>query len=65
VVETVKAAFAHWSRLWLQWRERLAEISRPDASLRLAELVLAECGLPRCGPKWNGQSMDHGLQRSE
>ena len=65
VVETVKGAFAHWGRLWLQWRERLGEISRPDASLRLVELVLAECDLPRCRPKWNGRSVDQGRQRSE
>ncbi len=54
VIEFVKGAFAHWGRLWQQWRERLSEISRPDASLRLAELVLAECDLPRPRPKRNG-----------
>ncbi|MDB6022063.1 MAG: UDP-N-acetylglucosamine:LPS N-acetylglucosamine transferase [Pedosphaera sp.] len=43
VPELVKDAFAHRSRLWLEWRRNLAKLSKPDASLRLAELVLAEC----------------------
>jgi UDP-N-acetylglucosamine:LPS N-acetylglucosamine transferase len=29
--------------LWQQWRERLEKESRPDASLRIARLVLEEC----------------------
>jgi UDP-N-acetylglucosamine:LPS N-acetylglucosamine transferase len=43
VPDLVKEAFAHRARLWLEWRRNLARISKPDASLRLAELVLAEC----------------------
>jgi len=43
VPDLVKEAFSHKSKLWLQWKRNLAKISRPDASLRLAELVLAEC----------------------
>ncbi|MBC8003697.1 MAG: UDP-N-acetylglucosamine--LPS N-acetylglucosamine transferase [Opitutaceae bacterium] len=41
--ELVESAFARKARVWHSWRENLANISRPDASLRLAELVLAEC----------------------
>ena len=43
VAELVENAFARKARVWHSWRENLAKISRPDASLRLAELVLAEC----------------------
>lgn len=43
VPELVKDAFAHRARLWQDWRRNLMKISKPDASLRLAELVLAEC----------------------
>ncbi len=43
VPDLVKEAFAHKARLWQEWRRNLAKISRPDAALRLAELVLAEC----------------------
>jgi len=43
VPDLVKEAFAHRSRQWQEWRRNLSKISKPDASLRLAELVLAEC----------------------
>jgi len=43
VVHWVEDAFGHRGRLWQEWRANLAKISRPDASLRLAELVLSEC----------------------
>jgi UDP-N-acetylglucosamine:LPS N-acetylglucosamine transferase/predicted metal-dependent phosphoesterase TrpH len=43
VPELVKDAFAHRARLWQEWRRNLLKISKPDASLRLAELVLEEC----------------------
>jgi processive 1,2-diacylglycerol beta-glucosyltransferase len=43
VSDLVKEAFAHRSRQWQDWRRNLAKFSKPDASLRLAELVLAEC----------------------
>jgi processive 1,2-diacylglycerol beta-glucosyltransferase len=43
VPELVEEAFAHKARVWQQWRNNLQKISRPDASLRVAELVLAEC----------------------
>jgi len=53
VPDLVKDAFAHKARLWLQWRKNLSMISKPDAALRLAELVLAEseCGDPTQGRK--------------
>ncbi len=43
VPDLVKEAFAHKGRLWQEWRRNLTRLSRPDAALRLAELVLAEC----------------------
>jgi processive 1,2-diacylglycerol beta-glucosyltransferase len=50
VAEKNKEA-AHWverliaedGRLWQEWRGRLNTISRPDAALRVAKLVLEEC----------------------
>ena len=36
-------AFAKNGRLWREWRANLAKVSRPDAALRIAELVLDEC----------------------
>lgn len=43
VVELVEEVFAHKARRWLERRDNLSRISRPDASLRIAELVLSEC----------------------
>jgi processive 1,2-diacylglycerol beta-glucosyltransferase len=43
VPDLVKEAFAHKARMWQEWRRNLARISRPDAALRLAELVITEC----------------------
>lgn len=42
VRDLVEEAFAHKSRQWRQWRQNLQEVSRPDAALRIAELVLQE-----------------------
>jgi len=42
VRDLVEEAFAHHSRQWRAWRERLEKVSRPDAALRVAELVLEE-----------------------
>ena len=39
----VRAAMASDWDLWRQWRKRLEQLSRPEASLRIAELVLEEC----------------------
>jgi UDP-N-acetylglucosamine:LPS N-acetylglucosamine transferase len=38
--ERVRDAFAHRGRQWQAWRTALDRVSRPDAALRLAELVL-------------------------
>jgi processive 1,2-diacylglycerol beta-glucosyltransferase len=43
VPELVEEAFAHKAKLWHEWRKNLSRISKPDAALRLAELVLVEC----------------------
>ncbi len=43
VPELVEDALKHGAELWQQWRKNLARISQPDASLRLAELILDEC----------------------
>ncbi|MDB6109529.1 MAG: UDP-N-acetylglucosamine:LPS N-acetylglucosamine transferase, partial [Pedosphaera sp.] len=43
VPDLVKEAFAHKARLWQTWRRNLAQISKPDAALRIAEMVLSEC----------------------
>ena len=42
VRDLVEEVFAHKARLWLQWRENLGKVSHPDASLRIAELILEE-----------------------
>jgi processive 1,2-diacylglycerol beta-glucosyltransferase len=42
VRDLVEEAFAHKARLWQQWRDNLHKVSRPDAALRIAELVLEE-----------------------
>ena len=43
VADWVEAAFAHRAGLWMEWRRNLERISKSDASLRIAELILAEC----------------------
>lgn len=43
VPDLVKEAFAHKARIWQGWRRNLAKISKPDAAVRLAELVMNEC----------------------
>lgn len=42
VRDLVEEAFAHKSRLWQTWRDNLDKVSRPDAALRIAELILEE-----------------------
>ncbi len=49
--EWVAKAFADDGRVWRGWRENLARISRPDASIRVAELALAQCDLEGPGSK--------------
>src|SRR5208337_2072299 len=43
VPDLVKEAFAHKARLWREWRHNFTRLSKPDAAMRLAELVLSEC----------------------
>jgi processive 1,2-diacylglycerol beta-glucosyltransferase len=45
VAEWIAKAFANDARLWKKWRDNLSKVSRPDASLRIAELALQECEL--------------------
>jgi UDP-N-acetylglucosamine:LPS N-acetylglucosamine transferase/predicted metal-dependent phosphoesterase TrpH len=42
VAELVENAFAKKAAKWSEWRENLRKMSRPDAALRIAELILAE-----------------------
>jgi UDP-N-acetylglucosamine:LPS N-acetylglucosamine transferase len=44
VRDLVEEAFAHKSRRWQEWCDNLDKVSRPDATLRIAELVLEEAG---------------------
>ncbi len=44
IAEAVELAFAWKARRWREWRANMSKISRPDASLRIAELIVAECG---------------------
>ncbi len=41
-VEAVKEAFDHRAEIWNGWRRNLKKISRPDAALRIGELILGE-----------------------
>jgi UDP-N-acetylglucosamine:LPS N-acetylglucosamine transferase len=47
VADWVTKAFASESRLWRRWRENLSKVSKPDASIRIAELALKECEVDR------------------
>jgi processive 1,2-diacylglycerol beta-glucosyltransferase len=51
VAELVENAFAKRATQWSEWRENLRKMSRPDAALRIAELVLAESGHDKPGRK--------------
>jgi processive 1,2-diacylglycerol beta-glucosyltransferase len=42
VRDLVEEAFAHKSRLWQEWRDNLQKVSRPDAAMRIAELILEQ-----------------------
>ena len=44
VAEWVKSAFKRDAKLWRRWRLNLARISKPDAALRIAQMLLDECG---------------------
>ena len=43
--DTVEEIFAHKSQRWARWKANLEKVSRPDAAIRIAELVLAESDL--------------------
>jgi len=43
IAAAVSQALADGGRLWLDWRRRLEALSQPDASIRIARFVLAEC----------------------
>ncbi|MBU6411825.1 MAG: UDP-N-acetylglucosamine--LPS N-acetylglucosamine transferase, partial [Verrucomicrobia bacterium] len=42
IAEAVELAFAKRASLWSEWRKNLKKISRPDAALKIAELILEE-----------------------
>ncbi|MEW6305752.1 MAG: PHP domain-containing protein, partial [Verrucomicrobiota bacterium] len=42
VARLVEEAFEHKARKWHEWRANLAKVSKPDAALRMAEVVLEE-----------------------
>jgi UDP-N-acetylglucosamine:LPS N-acetylglucosamine transferase len=39
----VRRLVADGGALWSKWRERLEKLSRPDAAMRIAQLILDEC----------------------
>jgi UDP-N-acetylglucosamine:LPS N-acetylglucosamine transferase/predicted metal-dependent phosphoesterase TrpH len=43
VAEAVEMAFEKKATLWNEWRKNLKKVSRPDAAMKIAELVLDEC----------------------
>jgi UDP-N-acetylglucosamine:LPS N-acetylglucosamine transferase/predicted metal-dependent phosphoesterase TrpH len=45
VAEWVEKAFADEGKIWRRWRANLTKMSRPDASVRIAELALSQCEL--------------------
>jgi UDP-N-acetylglucosamine:LPS N-acetylglucosamine transferase/histidinol phosphatase-like PHP family hydrolase len=49
VRDVVQAAFEDGGGLWKLWREKLARVSRPDASVRIAELILEQANDARGG----------------
>jgi predicted metal-dependent phosphoesterase TrpH len=42
VAELVEESFKHRAEQWCEWRENLSRVSQPDASLRIADLILEE-----------------------
>jgi UDP-N-acetylglucosamine:LPS N-acetylglucosamine transferase len=43
LADLVNHAFKRDARVWRRWKANLARISRPDASVRIAQAVLSEC----------------------
>jgi len=42
VCHLVEKAFAHRGHRWLEWKSNLERLSKPDAAMRIAELILQE-----------------------
>jgi len=51
VAEAVELAFEKRATLWHEWRRNLKKISRPDAALRIGELILEAAGQDQPGRK--------------
>jgi UDP-N-acetylglucosamine:LPS N-acetylglucosamine transferase len=51
VAELVENAFAKRATQWSEWRENLRKMSRPDAALRIGELILGEARRDKPGRK--------------
>jgi UDP-N-acetylglucosamine:LPS N-acetylglucosamine transferase/predicted metal-dependent phosphoesterase TrpH len=51
VAELVENAFTKRATQWLEWRESLRQLSRPDAALRIGELILGEARHDKPGRK--------------
>jgi len=49
--EAVEKAFADNGKLWRRWRENITKVSRPEASIRIAEMALSLCDLEGPGSK--------------
>ncbi len=43
LAQRVREAIAHSGALWRKWRGRMEQVSRADASLRIARFILEEC----------------------
>ena len=49
--EAVEKAFADNGKLWRRWRENITKASKPEASIRIAEMALSLCDLEGPGSK--------------
>jgi UDP-N-acetylglucosamine:LPS N-acetylglucosamine transferase/predicted metal-dependent phosphoesterase TrpH len=56
VAPLVEDAFLTQARLWQEWRKNLDAVSRPDAALRIAELVLNEADRGSAAPRRRNHS---------
>src|ERR1041385_7354258 len=50
MVDWAEHVFKHDARLWSKWRANLERISKPDAALRIAEVILQQCECGNSGP---------------
>lgn len=51
VAECVYEAFADKAARWHEWSHNLERVSQPDASLRIAELILTQCDKGSAAPR--------------